>query len=69
MPDTTAQEAWKLAEDICQYVFENPRSAFCTVYTYPSDRLSKIFEDNALANPYKTKTPSDNNRKNKRKSL
>ena len=67
MPDTSVQGAWKLAEDVCQSVFDDPRSPFCTVYTYPSDWLSETFKENPSGDPFKTDVPSDDNPKNESK--
>ncbi|MGD9245372.1 MAG: sugar transferase [Desulfobacterales bacterium] len=67
MPDTTAQGAWKLAEDVCQSVFDDFRSPFCSVYTYPSDWLSKKFEENPSGDSFKTDDPSNDNAKNNSK--
>jgi len=67
MPDTTEQGAWKLAEDVCQPVFGSPRSPFCTVYTYPSDWLTEIFEEDSPDTSFKINFPSDGNNKKKTK--
>jgi len=67
MPDTDAQGAWRLAEHVCQSVFDDSRSPFCTVYTYPSDWFSEIFEENPSDDSFEPDIRSNDNGKNNNK--
>ena len=61
MPDTSAQGAWKLGEDVCHSVFDDPRSPFCNIYTYPSNWVSEVFKGNSSNDSSKTELQSDEN--------
>lgn len=39
LPDTSSEGAWKLADEVCHEINGKTLPSFCTVYTYPSERL------------------------------
>ncbi len=39
LPDTSAEGAWKLADEVCQEINGTTQTSFCSVYTYPSEGL------------------------------
>jgi len=40
LPDTPAEGAWKLIDDVCKEFNGKTSSSFCTVYTYPFEKRS-----------------------------
>jgi len=48
LPDTPAEGAWKLIDDVCQKFNGKTSSSFCTVYTYPFEKSSSYSDSEKL---------------------
>ena len=48
LPDTPAEGAWKLIDDVCKELNRKTSSSFCTVYTYPFEKRSSYSDSEKL---------------------